>query len=177
MVSLREGLLEVGAPLTDEQFNAYIKTSPSLAPCYHPVLTTLETTTSKPDSTATLSFDTLIWHLQQTANCVMINKSINKSNSAIMAVHLKYTTKNSSRGPNLAGNGQGDHCQDPKTTKSYFVLGSDSDPEWETLHPYILTLPFLMTQSTSFSINLLSRLHPNYYCAFQITIFGPISNY
>ena len=39
MVSLRERLTEVGAPLTNEQFNAYIKTSLSFASCYHPVLT------------------------------------------------------------------------------------------------------------------------------------------
>ena len=35
-------------------------------------------------------------------------------------------------------------CQDPKITKLYFVLSSDSDLEWETLHPYILTLSFLI---------------------------------
>ena len=36
------------------------------------------------------------------------------------------------------------NCQDPKITKSYFVLSSHLDPEWETLHPYILTLSFLI---------------------------------
>ena len=37
MVSLREHLAEVGAPLTDEQFNAYVKTSLSLVPRSSPL--------------------------------------------------------------------------------------------------------------------------------------------
>ena len=64
-----------------------------------------------------------------------------------------------------------------KITKSYFILGSNSDLELKALHHYILTLSFLYTQLTSFftiSFILTTIVHIRsiYFGQYQITKYG-----
>ena len=69
-----------------------------------------------------------------------------------------------------------DICQDPKITKLYFVLCSRLR-NWRHFIFISWHYSSLYTWPTSLSINLFSWLCPYYYCASQITILQPISNY
>ena len=131
--TLCERLGEIGSPLSDVQFNAYIRTSLSLATCYQPLLTTLSTTTRQ--TKTALSSNDLMWHLVEEANTVKLGVSINKA-------HAK-----SNRGSSDKGKGRdrkkakksGLHCSNPNckmkghTTENCFAKGGGKEhqaPEW-----------------------------------------------
>jgi len=79
--TLRKRLSEIGSPISDVQFNAYIRTSLSLATHYQPLLTTLSTTARQ--TKTTLSSDDLMWHLVEEANTVKLEASVNKAHAAV----------------------------------------------------------------------------------------------
>ena len=87
MNTFRERLGEIGSPISDVQFNAYIRTFLSLTTCFQPLLTTLSTT-ARQTKTA-LSSDDLVWHLVEEANTIKLEASVNKAHAALAAVHNK----------------------------------------------------------------------------------------
>jgi hypothetical protein len=83
MTELRERLAEMNAPLSDESFISYLRTSLSLAPSFRNLFTTLSTTARQTGKKLTAS--DVIWHLTEEATSVEIEDTINKSNAAMMA--------------------------------------------------------------------------------------------
>jgi len=83
--TLHERLAQIGSPISDVQFNAYIHTSLSLTTRYQLLLTTLSTTTRQTRSA--LTSDDLIWHLIKEANTIKLEASVNKSHAALAAAH------------------------------------------------------------------------------------------
>ena len=73
---------EIGSPISNVQFNAYIRTSLSLTTCYQPLLMTLSTTAQQTKSM--LSSNDLIWHLTEEANTVKLEASVNKAHAAFV---------------------------------------------------------------------------------------------
>jgi len=137
---LRERLGEIGSPISDVQFNAYIRTSLFLTTCYQPLLMTLSTT-ARQTKTA-LSSDDLMWHLVEEANTVKLEGSVNKAHAALTTAHAK-----SNRGSSDKGKGRdrerakksGLHCHNPNckmkghTTENCFAKGGGKEhqaPEW-----------------------------------------------
>ena len=84
MNTLRERLSEIGSPISDVQFNAYIRTSLFLTTRYQPTLST----TARQTKTA-LSSDDLIWHLVEEANTIKLEANINKAHAALAIAHGK----------------------------------------------------------------------------------------
>jgi hypothetical protein len=87
MTTLRERLDEVGAPLSDAQFNAYIRTSLSLSPRFQPLLTTLNTNARL--SKVAIATDDLIWQLNEEADRFKLEEGLNKANAVMFAAHAK----------------------------------------------------------------------------------------
>ena len=87
MNTLRKRLAEIGSPISDVQFNAYIRTSLSLTPCYQPLLTTLSTTARQ--TKTPISSDDLIWHLVEEANTAKLEASVNKAHAALATAYNK----------------------------------------------------------------------------------------
>jgi len=86
MNTLHERLSEIGSPISDVQFNAYIRTSLSLTTRYQPLLTTLSTTARQ--TKTTLSSDDLIWHLVEEANTIKLEANINKAHAVLQRWQL-----------------------------------------------------------------------------------------
>ncbi len=105
MNTLRECLTKIGSPISDVQFNAYIRTSLSLTTCYQPLLTTLSTT-ARQTKTA-LTSDDLIWHLVEEANTIKLEANINKSHAALAAAHGKSNKGSSENGKGKDRKGKG----------------------------------------------------------------------
>jgi hypothetical protein len=76
MNELRERLAEMNAPVTDESFVSYLRTSLSLAPSFRNLFTTLSATSRQTGKKLT-SAD-VIWHLTEEATSVEIEDNINK---------------------------------------------------------------------------------------------------
>jgi hypothetical protein len=89
MTELRERLAEMNAPISDESFVAYLRTSLSLAPSFRNLFTTLSTTARQTGKKLTPT--DVIWHLTEEATSVEIEDTINKSNAAMMATTSKST--------------------------------------------------------------------------------------
>ena len=87
MTELRERLAEMNAPISDESFISYIRTSLSLAPSFRNLFTALSTTSRQTGKKLTPA--DVIWHLTEEAASVEIEDSINKSNTAMMAASSK----------------------------------------------------------------------------------------
>ena len=83
MTELRERLAEMNAPVSDESFVSYLRTSLSLAPSFRNLFTTLSTTARQTGKKLTAS--DVIWHLTEEATSVEVEDTINKSNAAMMA--------------------------------------------------------------------------------------------
>ncbi|RDB27836.1 Retrovirus-related Pol polyprotein from transposon TNT 1-94 [Hypsizygus marmoreus] len=96
LTSLKERLAEIGSPLSDESFASYIRTSLSLSPSYRPLFTTLATAAREKGKPTTS--DELKWHLLEEANTAELEENMNKSNSAMLAAHVRF------RGDNTKGN-------------------------------------------------------------------------
>src|SRR5258705_4830866 len=105
MNTLRERLSEIGSPISDVQFNAYIRTSLSLTTRYQPLLTTLSTT-ARQTKTA-LTSDDLIWHLVEEANTIKLEANVNKSHAALAAAHGKSNKGSSENGKGKDRKGKG----------------------------------------------------------------------
>ena len=84
MTELRERLAEMNAPISDESFVSYIRTSLSLAPSFRTLFTTLSTASRQTGRKLTPA--DVIWHLTEEATSVELEDSINKSNAAMMAL-------------------------------------------------------------------------------------------
>ena len=91
MTELRERLAEMNAPISEESFVSYLRTSLSLAPSFRTLFTTLSATAHQTGKKLT-SAD-VIWHLTEEATSIEIEDNINKSNAAMMA-----STSKSKRG-------------------------------------------------------------------------------
>ena len=87
MTELRERLAEMNAPISDESFISYLRTSLSLAPSFRNLFTTLSTTSRQTGKKLTTA--DIIWHLTEEATSVEIEDSINKSNAAMMVTSTK----------------------------------------------------------------------------------------
>ena len=96
MNTLRERLAEIGSPISDVQFNAYIRTSLSLTTRYQPLLTTLSTTARQ--TKTPISSNDLIWHLVEEANTAKLEASVNKAHAALAAAHGRANRGSSSNG-------------------------------------------------------------------------------
>ena len=83
MTEIRERLAEMNAPISDESFVSYLRTSLSLAPSFRNLFTTLSTTARQTGKKLTAS--DVIWHLTEEATSVEIEDNINKLNAAMMA--------------------------------------------------------------------------------------------
>ena len=83
MNELRERLAEMNAPISDESFVSYLRTSLSLTPSFRTLFTTLSTTARQTGKKLTPA--DVIWHLTEESTSVEIEDSINKSNAAMMA--------------------------------------------------------------------------------------------
>ncbi|KAF8804227.1 hypothetical protein BYT27DRAFT_7107843, partial [Phlegmacium glaucopus] len=81
--------------ISDESFVAYIRTSLSLAPNFQSLITTLSAAAH--ESGKKLSSTNLIWHLNEEANSVALEESINKSNEVMIAATAR------ARNPNWKG--------------------------------------------------------------------------
>ena len=136
MNTLRERLAEIGSPISDVQFNAYIRTSLSLTTCYQPLLTTLSTTARQ--TRTALTSDDLIWHLVEEANTIKLEASINKAHAALAAAHGK-SNKGSSGGEKGKGKSKksGNKCTNCKikghTSENCFAKGGGKEhqaPDW-----------------------------------------------
>ncbi|KAF8810769.1 hypothetical protein BYT27DRAFT_7091166, partial [Phlegmacium glaucopus] len=77
----------MNCPISDESFVAYIQTSLSLTPSFRSLITTLGATAH--ESGKKLSSSNLIWHLNEEANSVALEQSINQSNEAMIAATAK----------------------------------------------------------------------------------------
>jgi len=87
MTELCDCLVEIDTPIMDASFNSYIQTSLSLTPRYQPLFTALSTTaceTRKP-----ITSTSLIWHLNEEVNNMLIKANINRANAAMVAMHTK----------------------------------------------------------------------------------------
>ena len=87
MMELRERLAKMNAPISDESFVSYLRTSLSLTPSFRNLFTTLSTTAQQTGKKLTSS--EVIWHLTEEATSVEIEDNINKSNAAMMAASSK----------------------------------------------------------------------------------------
>ena len=77
----------MNAPVSDESFVSYLRTSLSLAPSYRNLFTTLSTTARQTGKKLTPA--DVIWHLIEEATSAEIEDNINKSNAAMMATSSK----------------------------------------------------------------------------------------
>ncbi|KAG5341023.1 hypothetical protein C0989_012227 [Termitomyces sp. Mn162] len=75
MVIIKDHLAEIRCPLSNASFASYIHMSLSLAPSYKPLFTTLTANTCTAGQSVTKQ--DLIWHLNEEANSVAIETSIN----------------------------------------------------------------------------------------------------
>jgi len=105
MNTLRERLSEIGSPISDVQFNAYIRTSLSLTTRYQPLLTTLSTTAQQ--TKTALTSDDLIWHLVEEANTIKLEANVNKAHAALAAAHGKSNKESSESGKGKDKKGKG----------------------------------------------------------------------
>jgi len=139
MNTLRECLSKIGSPISDVQFNAYIRTSLSLTTRYQPLLTTLSTTARQ--TRTALTSDDLIWHLVEEASTIKLEASVNKSHAALAAAHRKFHKGGSegSKGKDKKGKGKksGPKCSNCKikghTDENCFSKGEGKEheaPDW-----------------------------------------------
>ena len=141
MNTYREHLAEIGSPISDVQFNAYIRTSLSLTTRYQPLLTTLSTTARQTRTLLTSS--DLVWHLTEEANTVKLEADVNKSHAALAAAHGKAnkggTSESNRRGGDQKGKSKrsGTKCSNCKlkghTHENCFAKGGGKEhqaPEW-----------------------------------------------
>jgi hypothetical protein len=84
MVKIKERLAEMSYALTDKSFVSYICTSISLAPNFRSLITTLNASAHEK-----LTSRNLIWHLNEEANSLVLEDTINKSNKAMLAATSK----------------------------------------------------------------------------------------
>jgi len=87
MTKLHDCLTEIGTPITDASFNSYIRASLSLTPHYQLLFTALSTTACKAGKPITST--SLVWHLNEEANNLLIEVNINHANTAMIAAHTK----------------------------------------------------------------------------------------
>src|ERR1700678_160214 len=87
MTEIRERLAEMNAPISEESFVSYIRTSLSLAPSFRSLFTTLSATAHQAGKKLT-SAD-VIWHLTEEATSIEIEDNINKTNTAMLAATSK----------------------------------------------------------------------------------------
>jgi hypothetical protein len=133
MTEIKERLAEMNRPVSDESFVSYIRTSLSLVPNYRTLLTTLSAASH--ESGKKLTSSNLIWHLNEEANSIALEDSINKSNAAMMAA----TTKSRGGKGKDKSNKEKRHCTNPNCGKDghmkdqCFAKGGGKEkeaPEW-----------------------------------------------
>jgi uncharacterized protein YutE (UPF0331/DUF86 family) len=76
MVEIKERLVKMGCSLSDKLFVSYIRISISLAPSFCSLITTLNA--SAHESGKKLTSKNLIWHLNEEANSIALEDTINK---------------------------------------------------------------------------------------------------
>src|ERR1700733_12538344 len=111
MNEIKERLVEMNCPVTDESFVSYIRPSLSLPPIYRTLLTALNTTAH--ESRKKLISANLIWHLTEEANSLTLEDSINKSNTAMMAA----TKSKDGKGRNKLKEKEKTCCSNPNCDK------------------------------------------------------------
>ena len=114
LTEIREKLSEIGCPISEESYIAYIRTSLSLTPNYRALITTLAATSF--ESGRKLSSTNLIWHLNEEANTIKLQENINQSSEAMMAAVAKArdgkSTGGSKKGVKCSKCGKIGHTKD-----------------------------------------------------------------
>ena len=87
MIEIKERLAEMSCQISDESFVSYIRTSLSLVQNFRSLISTL--TAAAHESGKKLTSTNLIWHLNEEANSIALEDSINKSNEAMVAAVAK----------------------------------------------------------------------------------------
>ena len=87
MTKMKERLAEMNCQISDESFVSYICTSLSLVPNFRSLVSTL--TAASHESGKKLTSANLVWHLNEEANSMALETSINKSNAAMLAATMK----------------------------------------------------------------------------------------
>ena len=108
MTELRERLAEMNAPVSDESFVSYLRTSLSLAPSFRSLFTTLSATAHQTGKKLTPS--DVIWHLTEEATSIEIEDNINKTNAAMLAATSK-TKGEKGKGKNKSATSSKDEKQ------------------------------------------------------------------
>jgi hypothetical protein len=131
MDTLRERLSEIGSPISDVQFNAYIRTSLSLTTHYQPLLTTLSTTARQ--TRTALTSDNHIWHLVEEASTIKLEASVNKSHATLAAAHGKFHKGGSggSKSKDRKGKGKKSGPKCSKVGNIHVPLTSHDFPIWQ----------------------------------------------
>ena len=126
MTELRERLAEMNAPVSDESFVSYIRTSLSLAPSFRSLFTTLSATAHQTGKKLTPS--DVIWHLTEEATSIEIEDNINKTNAAMLAATSK-TKGEKGKGKNKSAKSSKDEKQCTNTNCGR--TGHTIDQCWE----------------------------------------------
>ena len=105
MNELRERLAEMNAPVSDESFVSYLRTSLSLAPSFRNLFTTLSMTSRQTGKKLTPA--DVIWHLTEEATSLEVEDTINRSNAAMMA-STTNPKKDKGKGKDKAKSQKGD---------------------------------------------------------------------
>ena len=126
MTELRERLAEMNAPVSEESFVSYIRTSLSLAPSFRSLFTTLSATAHQTGKKLT-SAD-VIWHLTEEATSIEIEDNINKTNAAMLAATSK-TKGEKGKGKNKSAKSSKDDKQCTNTNCGR--TGHTIDQCWE----------------------------------------------
>jgi gag-polypeptide of LTR copia-type len=98
MTELRERLAKMNAPISDESFVSYLRTSLSLAPSFQNLFTTLSTTAHQTGKKLTPA--NVIWHHTEEATSIEIEDTINKSNAANAAMMASSSKTKDGKGKN-----------------------------------------------------------------------------
>ena len=135
MTEIKERLAEMNCQILDESFVSYIRTSLSLAQNFRSLILTLTATAH--ESGRKLTSTSLIWHLNEEANSIVLEDSINKSNEAMIAATDKargIKGKMKEKGPKDEKKCTNPNCKRKGHTKEQcWEKGGDKEfeaPDW-----------------------------------------------
>ncbi len=185
MNTLREHLSEIGSPISNIQFNAYIRTSLSLTTWYQPLLTTLSKTARQ--TKMALTSDDLIWHLIEEANIIKLEANVNKSHAALAATHGKSNkgTSENGKGKDKKGKGRKSICKCTNcklrghTSDNCFAKGCGKEheaPEWWKQKQEARAMEAKKTESANAAAACLSKCENHAYVTVGPMDFVPLDD-
>ena len=108
MTELRERLAKMNAPVSEESFISYIRTSLSLASSFRSIYTTLSATAHQTGKKLTSA--NVFWNLTEEAMSIKIENNINKTNAAMLVATSK-TKWEKGKGKNKSAKSSKDNKQ------------------------------------------------------------------